>query len=459
MFQRGGGGGPPPPGIQLQQQMMPLQQQQQEPPIFEQTAKERLASYVYEYLLQTGATKSAEVFKEEVISSNPKLSNPVKPSEKTFLLDWWVLFWDLWSAAPERRDDMYPTHSAEAKYFHDQIVGMPPGMNGHFGPPMGMDMMGGHPGAFGGRGFAPGRMPPTGMPPGAFPGMFNPGLGRMPNPAMRMPPGQFPGNMPRPGVPGAPMGEMPGMRYDFMGPGGGQPFSGPSGSGMMPNGGMPPHMSLNSPNMGPPPGADPNMPPFMGMPPMPPTSSSAMPFGMNEQPMSAGPTGGAPGPGTPGMGGSVPGAGPGSVPPPASTSAVGTPSSIGPVQMKQEPASNGDEIKTEALTPTGASCGSVGGPGSAPAPSATVSMNGGGPGSAPGSAHSVNNNVDPSTPSRPMSNPLSNPLSNPMSNPPLSSGPPPGSAEAFKDDSEISKIREGLLDGFKTEVAGGGGWD
>ncbi|EGT48357.1 hypothetical protein CAEBREN_12237 [Caenorhabditis brenneri] len=446
----------------LQQPMMPPEE-----PRYEQIAKNRLTSFVYEYLQQAGAPKAAEAFKEEVIGRMDHPPPPVKPSEKTFLIDWWVLFWELWSGAPERREsaEMYP--SMESKYFHESVVPtMPPAMNGHFGPPMGMDMMGGQPGAFGGRGFPPPRMP-TGMPPGGFP-MFNPGMPRMPNPAslpMRMgPPGaQFPGGMPRPGVPGA-MGDIPGMpRYDFMGPGA-QPFPGPSSSGMMPNGGMP-HMSLNSPNLGQPPGPDPNMPgSFMGMPPMPPTSSTSMSFGMNDQPMSAGPASGVvPGPGTPGMGGSVPGADPGSVPPPATTSigSVGTPGSMGQVQMKQEPTSNnGEDIKTEALTPTGAGSGSVGEPGSAPTMGA-VSMNGGGPGSAPGSAHSVNNNVNPSTPSGgPMSNPLSNPLSNPMSNPPLSSGPPPGSAEAFKDDSEISKIREGLLDGFKTEVAGGnGGWD
>lgn len=458
MFQPRGAGGPPPPGLQLQQQMPPLQPSQ--PQIIEM-AKEKLTTYVYEFLLQTGATKTAEAFKEEVLNQNPQLQTPVKPSEKTFLLDWWVVFWDLWSAAPERREGGEPymnSSSAEAKYFHDSMIGIPPVMNGHFGPPMGMDMMGGHPGAFGGR-FPPGRMPPTGMP-GPFPPMFNPGLQRMPNPGMRMAPpgGPFPGGMARPGVPGAPMGDMPGMaRYDFMGPGGPQQFAGASGSGMMPNGGMP-HMSLNSPSMGPPSGADPNMSgAFMGMAPMPPTSSSAMPFGMSEQPMSAGPPGGAPGPGTPGMGGPVSGTGPGSVPPVATTSvgSVGTPTSMGQtqtIQPKQEVMSNGEEMKTEALTPTGAG-GSVGPPPSAAV--ASVSMNGG-TGSAPGSAHSVNNNVNPSTPS---GGPLSNPLSNPMSNPPLSSGPAPGSADAFKDDSEISKIREGLLDGFKTEVAGGGGWD
>ncbi|CAV31815.1 Single-stranded DNA-binding protein homolog sam-10 [Caenorhabditis elegans] len=447
-------------------------QQQQQSLASEMTARDRLTSYIYEYLQQTGASKTAETFKEEVLSTNPAAglaaANSTKLSDKSFLLEWWLLFWDLYSAAPERRDAGGDPFSAEAKYFHEAMIGMPPGMNGHFAPPpMGMEMMGGHPGAFGGR-FAPGRMPPGamapgGMPPGAFP-MFppDPRLQRMaPNQGMRMPPppvGQpFPGavGMPRPVGPGAPM-DMSGMqRFDFMGgppPGGGaQPFPGASGSGgMMPNGAHP-HMSLNSPSMGVPPA---DMPPFMGMPPMPPTSSSAMPFGMSSdhQPMSAGPAAAAPGattaggPGTPGMIGSVPG--PGSVPQVATTSvgSVGTPSSIGQQlhQPKQEITTNGEEImKTEALTPTGG-----GGGGSVPPPppaaTAAVSMNGGGPGSAPGSAHSVNNNVNPGTPG-------SNPLSNPMSNPPLSSGPPPpGSNDAFgKDDNgEISKIREGLLDGF-----------
>ncbi|VDM73961.1 unnamed protein product [Strongylus vulgaris] len=31
-------------------------------------AKEKLAAYVYEYLVNSGATKTAEVFKEEVLS-------------------------------------------------------------------------------------------------------------------------------------------------------------------------------------------------------------------------------------------------------------------------------------------------------------------------------------------------------------------------------------------------------
>ncbi|KAK6030629.1 hypothetical protein OSTOST_03227, partial [Ostertagia ostertagi] len=54
-------------------------------------AKEKLAAYVYEYLVISGATKTAEVFKEEVLNNVP--NGAIKP-----------YFWDLYCAAPERRD-------------------------------------------------------------------------------------------------------------------------------------------------------------------------------------------------------------------------------------------------------------------------------------------------------------------------------------------------------------------
>lgn len=83
----------------------------------------RLTSYIYEYLQQTGASKTAETFKEEVLSTNPAAglaaANSTKLSDKSFLLEWWLLFWDLYSAAPERRDAGGDPFSAEAKYFHE----------------------------------------------------------------------------------------------------------------------------------------------------------------------------------------------------------------------------------------------------------------------------------------------------------------------------------------------------
>ncbi|CAI2329955.1 unnamed protein product [Caenorhabditis sp. 36 PRJEB53466] len=431
---RGGATGMPPGAPMLApppQQSLP----QPLPPMpCELSAREKLSSYVYEYLLQSGATKTAESFKEEVLGGQAsslltppqqqqqqQTPNPMKTGEKgSFLLDWWLLFWDLWSAAPERREHA-DQFSPDAKYFIDNMIPMPPMMNGgHFGPPMGMDMMGGHPGAFGRFAPPPGRMGPAGMAPAGF-HMF------APDPRMqRIPPPPGPGQQLRMGppqaFPGGPPGEMPGMRYDFMPPPPGQ-FA--SSGGMMPNGGM---MSLNSPNMGPPPVGDPGSMPgaFMGMPA---ASSAGLSFGMStEQPMSAGPPVGPGGPGTPGMGGAV--QNPGSIPQATSVGSVGTPGSQVP---KTEPAANGDDVKMEALTPTGGA--------------GSVQMNGGS-GSAPGSAHSANNNVNPGTPG----NPLSNPLSNPMSNPPLSTGPPPASADTFKDDNAITKIRDSLLDGFKNET-------
>ncbi|KAK5615491.1 Single-stranded DNA-binding protein 3, partial [Goodea atripinnis] len=36
-----------------------------------------------------------------------------------FLHSWWCVFWDLYCAAPERRDTC--EHSSEAKAFHDYV--------------------------------------------------------------------------------------------------------------------------------------------------------------------------------------------------------------------------------------------------------------------------------------------------------------------------------------------------
>ncbi|VDK57730.1 unnamed protein product [Cylicostephanus goldi] len=49
-----------------------------------------LAAYVYEYLVISGATKTAEVFKEEVLSNVP--NGAIKPSEvgPGFLQNWWM---------------------------------------------------------------------------------------------------------------------------------------------------------------------------------------------------------------------------------------------------------------------------------------------------------------------------------------------------------------------------------
>ncbi|XP_051984049.1 single-stranded DNA-binding protein 3-like isoform X4 [Xyrauchen texanus] len=101
-------------------------------------AREKLALYVYEYLLHVGAQKSAQTFLSEIRwEKNITLGEP-----PGFLHSWWCVFWDLYCAAPERRETC--DHSSEAKAFHDYsaaaapspVLGnMPPG-DGMPGGPM-----------------------------------------------------------------------------------------------------------------------------------------------------------------------------------------------------------------------------------------------------------------------------------------------------------------------------------
>ncbi|CAH8667586.1 unnamed protein product [Schistosoma rodhaini] len=76
-------------------------------------SKEKLAVYVYEYLVHIGAQKTANSFLQE-IRWDKSISVGEPPG---FLHSWWSVFWDLYSAAPERRDTH--EHSSEAKAFHD----------------------------------------------------------------------------------------------------------------------------------------------------------------------------------------------------------------------------------------------------------------------------------------------------------------------------------------------------
>ncbi|XP_025835484.1 single-stranded DNA-binding protein 3-like [Agrilus planipennis] len=78
-------------------------------------AREKLALYVYEYLLHIGAQKAAQTFLSEIRwEKNITLGEP-----PGFLHSWWCVFWDLYCAAPERRDTC--EHSSEAKAFHDYV--------------------------------------------------------------------------------------------------------------------------------------------------------------------------------------------------------------------------------------------------------------------------------------------------------------------------------------------------
>ncbi|XP_028413463.1 single-stranded DNA-binding protein 3-like isoform X2 [Dendronephthya gigantea] len=85
-------------------------------------AREKLALYVYEYLLHVGAQKSAQTFLSEIRwEKNITLGEP-----PGFLHSWWCVFWDLYCASPERRESY--DHSSEAKAFHDYVIpNLPPG--------------------------------------------------------------------------------------------------------------------------------------------------------------------------------------------------------------------------------------------------------------------------------------------------------------------------------------------
>uniref|UniRef100_A0A8C2L604 Single stranded DNA binding protein 4 n=1 Tax=Cyprinus carpio TaxID=7962 RepID=A0A8C2L604_CYPCA len=135
----------------------------------------QLALYVYEYLLHVGAQKSAQTFLSEIRwEKNITLGEP-----PGFLHSWWCVFWDLYCAAPDRRETC--EHSSEAKAFHDYSAAAAPS------PVMG-------------------NMPPNdGMPGGPMPpGFFqvrapfmSPRYPGGPRPSLRMP------NQPPVGVPGS----------------------------------------------------------------------------------------------------------------------------------------------------------------------------------------------------------------------------------------------------------------
>lgn len=77
-------------------------------------AKDKLAHYVYEYLMHLGAKNSANAFLSEYSWDKKGAQLGEAPG---FLVSWWCVFWDLYCAAPERRDSFETTQ--EAKIFHD----------------------------------------------------------------------------------------------------------------------------------------------------------------------------------------------------------------------------------------------------------------------------------------------------------------------------------------------------
>uniref|UniRef100_A0A8C5BL63 LisH domain-containing protein n=1 Tax=Gadus morhua TaxID=8049 RepID=A0A8C5BL63_GADMO len=134
----------------------------------------RPSLYVYEYLLHVGAQKSAQTFLSEIRwEKNITLGEP-----PGFLHSWWCVFWDLYCAAPDRRETC--EHSSEAKAFHDYSAAAAPSpVMGNMPPNDGM--------------------PGGPMPPGFFQPFMSPRYPGGPRPALRMPnqpPGGIPGSQP-----------------------------------------------------------------------------------------------------------------------------------------------------------------------------------------------------------------------------------------------------------------------
>uniref|UniRef100_A0A667X526 Single stranded DNA binding protein 4 n=1 Tax=Myripristis murdjan TaxID=586833 RepID=A0A667X526_9TELE len=161
-----------------------------------------LALYVYEYLLHVGAQKSAQTFLSEIRwEKNITLGEP-----PGFLHSWWCVFWDLYCAAPDRRETC--EHSSEAKAFHDYsaaaapspVMGNMPPNDGMPGGPMPPGFFQGPPGSQP----SPHAQPPPHNPSNPMMGphgqpFMSPRYPGGPRPSLRMPnqpPGGIPGSQP-----------------------------------------------------------------------------------------------------------------------------------------------------------------------------------------------------------------------------------------------------------------------
>uniref|UniRef100_UPI003AAD28C6 single-stranded DNA-binding protein 3 isoform X11 n=1 Tax=Centroberyx gerrardi TaxID=166262 RepID=UPI003AAD28C6 len=214
-------------------------------------AREKLALYVYEYLLHVGAQKSAQTFLSEIRwEKNITLGEP-----PGFLHSWWCVFWDLYCAAPDRRETC--EHSSEAKAFHDYPF-MSPRYPG--GPRPALRMPNQPPGGIpGSQPLLPNSLDPTrpqGHPNMGGPMRMNPPRGMAMGPQVRpfLILQNYGGMRPPPNSMGGP---MPGMN---MGPGGRGPWPGPNANSIA--------YSSSSPGnyVGPPGGGGPPGTPIMPSP-------------------------------------------------------------------------------------------------------------------------------------------------------------------------------------------------
>ncbi|XP_030639742.1 single-stranded DNA-binding protein 4 isoform X6 [Chanos chanos] len=209
-------------------------------------AREKLALYVYEYLLHVGAQKSAQTFLSEIRwEKNITLGEP-----PGFLHSWWCVFWDLYCAAPDRRETC--EHSSEAKAFHDYPFMSPrypggprPSLRMPNQPPVGVP---------GSQPLLPNSLDPTR--PQGHPNMGGPMRMNPPRGMGGMGPQNYGGGMrPPPNSMGGP--GMPGMN---MGPGGRGPWPNPNANSIT--------YSSSSPGnyVGPPGGGGPPGTPIMPSP-------------------------------------------------------------------------------------------------------------------------------------------------------------------------------------------------
>ncbi|KAM9360363.1 single-stranded DNA-binding protein 2 isoform 13-T13 [Symphorus nematophorus] len=189
-------------------------------------AREKLALYVYEYLLHVGAQKSAQTFLSEIRwEKNITLGEP-----PGFLHSWWCVFWDLYCAAPERRDTC--EHSSEAKAFHDYSAAAAPSpVLGNLPPGEGMPVGPVPPGFF--QPFMSPRYPGGPRPPLRLP---NQGLGGVPGSQPMLPSGMDPTRQQGHPNMGGPMQRMtPPRGMVPLGPQGPPGGGGPPGTPIMPS--------------------------------------------------------------------------------------------------------------------------------------------------------------------------------------------------------------------------------
>ncbi|KAF4097725.1 hypothetical protein G5714_021733 [Onychostoma macrolepis] len=262
-------------------------------------AREKLALYVYEYLLHVGAQKSAQTFLSEIRwEKNITLGEP-----PGFLHSWWCVFWDLYCAAPDRRETC--EHSSEAKAFHDYsaaaapspVMGNMPPNDGMPGGPMPPGFFQGPPGSQP----SPHSQPPPHNPNNPMMGphgqpFMSPRYPGGPRPSLRMP------NQPPVGVPGSqpllPNSLDPTRPQGHPNMGGPMRMNPPRGMGGMGpqnyGGGMrPPPNSLGGPGM---PGM--NMGPG-GRGPWPNPNANSIAYSSSSPGNYVGPPGGGGPPGTP----------------------------------------------------------------------------------------------------------------------------------------------------------------